>query len=531
MDITPLISDGYTGPIKRLTCSICKHTFYITQDDYHRHPEIRFCHECSLILREELEKTQGARSLTPPPVREKPVASAPLPSSVASIQPIPLPQPRTIDREKMTVEQLLEEAKMLRKTWRYKEALRSYDEALQRDPHCIEILYKRAEMLETLDRPHEALLVYEEILHLEPASAKAYGSKGGPLIRLSRYEEALAACDAALQLDPSCQQASTGKWLIFTRLHREEEAERFRRPKTKSAKYQEDVTQPCQTAEDYYKRGHALSLLDRNEEAIRAYEACLHLDPLRLDVYEHLHIMHYKKEMCGQLVAVFDRAVQAFPTCTKLHIYRAEVLRRLERYQDALEASNRAIESDRMDPAAYHEKSENLHRLKRDTEALEAIEQAIALEPDSEYFYRQKAEILASLRHYDEALTAYDQAIHLDPDSDYSYWVKARFLKQIGRDEDVLATHDQFIERFPTIFKGYQEKLFFLSERKRYEDGLKTCDAYLQHHPHHRLKRMSGKAACCLAWTAQKRLCSVTRRRFAYSHRTRISIRQRQNSW
>lgn len=90
MNITPLIPDGYNGPIKQLTCRICKHVFYITQQDYQRSPQISFCHECSLILREELEKTQGASPLTPPPVREKPVARAPLPSSVASIQPIPL---------------------------------------------------------------------------------------------------------------------------------------------------------------------------------------------------------------------------------------------------------------------------------------------------------------------------------------------------------------------------------------------------------------------------------------------------------
>src|SRR5690348_15841490 len=93
MNITPLIPDGYDGPIKQLTCSICKHIFYITQQDHQRYPQIRFCHECSLIMLEELEKTQGASPLPPPPVREMPVASAPLPSSVASIQPIPLPQP------------------------------------------------------------------------------------------------------------------------------------------------------------------------------------------------------------------------------------------------------------------------------------------------------------------------------------------------------------------------------------------------------------------------------------------------------
>ena len=46
-----------------------------------------------------------------------------------------MPQTRTIDREKMAVEQFLEEAQMFQKTWRYQEALHSYDEALQRELH------------------------------------------------------------------------------------------------------------------------------------------------------------------------------------------------------------------------------------------------------------------------------------------------------------------------------------------------------------------------------------------------------------
>src|SRR5690348_8403693 len=98
MDITPLIPDGYDGPIKRLSCSICKHMFYITQDDYSHHPEVRFCHECSLILREELEKTQRVATMTPSTVIAEPVAHSPMPSSVPPLQSIPLPQPRTIDR-------------------------------------------------------------------------------------------------------------------------------------------------------------------------------------------------------------------------------------------------------------------------------------------------------------------------------------------------------------------------------------------------------------------------------------------------
>ena len=129
MDITPVIPDGYNGPIKQLTCRICRHIFYLTRADYGRLTEVTYCHECSLILAEELEKHQVARSgisskqtpvpasLPPEPVFA-PVSSPPESAFVPPRPSIRVPQPRTIDRNKMTVDQLLEEAKMLDKTWR-----------------------------------------------------------------------------------------------------------------------------------------------------------------------------------------------------------------------------------------------------------------------------------------------------------------------------------------------------------------------------------------------------------------------------
>jgi hypothetical protein len=43
MDIPPVIPDGYNGPIKQLTCRICKHIFYLTKADYGRTPSRIVC--------------------------------------------------------------------------------------------------------------------------------------------------------------------------------------------------------------------------------------------------------------------------------------------------------------------------------------------------------------------------------------------------------------------------------------------------------------------------------------------------------
>src|SRR5260370_39608891 len=183
MHITPVIPDGYNGPIKQLTCRICRHIFYLTRADYARLAEVSYCHECSLIVAEELEKHQVARSSISPTqtavhASHPPVpAFAPVPRppelAIASPRPsIHVPQPRIIDRHKMTVDQLLEEAKVLDKTWRYKEALVSYEQALRSDPGCLSALYGTGEMLRKLNRPQETLTVYEEMLRPDPTPVK-----------------------------------------------------------------------------------------------------------------------------------------------------------------------------------------------------------------------------------------------------------------------------------------------------------------------------------------------------------------------
>ncbi len=70
-------------------------------------------------------------------------------------------------------------------------------------------------------------------------------------------------------------------------------------------------------------RGDVLRALGRDEEAIRAYEESLRLDPLHLDVYTDISTMRFKKRNSQTVATILHQAVQAFPTCAKLHIYHA----------------------------------------------------------------------------------------------------------------------------------------------------------------------------------------------------------------
>ncbi len=422
MNITPVIPDGYNGTVKQLTCQICKHIFYLTMADYDRLQEVHYCHECSLILREELERNQMASGSIP-------TTQTPLPASLPFKQTsnhvrrspeqayvhrrpsIPVPQPRTIDRDKMTVAQLLEEAKMLDKTWRYKEALASYEQALQRDAGCLAAFYGKGAMLSQLDRTREALAVYEEILHRDPTSARAWGEKGSMLLSLRRYTEAQAAFEHALQLDPSDGEAQSGIHFLSSYIFRNQGVEEQADTVDHQRAARETLAKPRQSAQDYYEAGNALITLDRDVEAFDAFARSIELDPLDLDVYERVSTLHFVRHNHEQSLATYDQALQIFVACAKLHEKRAQTLVRLERYQEALDACNRAIQLDESSASAYSQKGEILHQLRRYREALEAFDVAISLDPDDCTPHRQKADLLADWGKYEDALAVYDHYI------------------------------------------------------------------------------------------------------------------------
>ncbi len=69
MEVTPEISDGYEGVVRKLVCLDCQNPFYIAKDDYERiYPQC--CHACSF------QRTQVERRRTKNPVPKEALEQA-----------------------------------------------------------------------------------------------------------------------------------------------------------------------------------------------------------------------------------------------------------------------------------------------------------------------------------------------------------------------------------------------------------------------------------------------------------------------
>ena len=94
----------------------------------------------------------------------------------------------------------------------------------------------------------------------------------------------------------------------------------------------------------------------------------------------------------------------------------------LERYEEAVDAYDRAIRLDRGFALAYRSKAAALEKQGRQQEALAAYGEALAAfdkalvsRPDDFFLHFFRADVLMHLDRYDEANATYDRAQHLAP--------------------------------------------------------------------------------------------------------------------
>jgi superkiller protein 3 len=85
---------------------------------------------------------------------------------------------------------------------------------------------------------------------------------------------------------------------------------------------------------------------------------------------------------------------------------------------------------------AMYRDLKKLKKLGRYEEALQAIDKALELNPDNSYAWNNKGIALRNLGRHEEALQAYDKALELNPDYSNAWYNKGIALYNLGRHEE-----------------------------------------------------------------------------------------------
>ena len=188
---------------------------------------------------------------------------------------------------------------------RYKEAIVSYDQALQIKPDYYLAWENRGFALQELGRYEEAIASYDQALQIKPDYYSGiWVNRGFSLENLGRYEEAIASYDQALQIKPDYYQACFNQGYALQKLGKHEKAI-------------VSFDQVLQIKPDYYQawinRGNSLNDLGRKEEAIDSYDRALQVQPDNYLAWENRGNVLVDLRRYEEAIDSYDRALQVQP--------------------------------------------------------------------------------------------------------------------------------------------------------------------------------------------------------------------------
>ncbi len=97
------------------------------------------------------------------------------------------------------------------------------------------------------------------------------------------------------------------------------------------------------------------------------------------------------------------------------HSNRGNALRNLERFDEAIEAYDHALDIDPQYAMANNNRGVILKNLGRLGEAIKAYDHALEINPQFAMAHNNRGNVLNNLEHFDEAIKAYTEAIKFDP--------------------------------------------------------------------------------------------------------------------
>jgi tetratricopeptide (TPR) repeat protein len=253
------------------------------------------------------------------------------------------------------------------------EALRWFDEALDKGQAPEGLLAHRALALQRTGRPREAILCYEQATAAGALDATGYYHRGNLMRDAGDREAAIASYDAALQLNPAYAEALYAGGSILFEAGQLQAALEF---------FDEVLRLKPEFCQAWFSRGNVLQKQMHLHDALSAYDAALALAPGHPDILANRGVALYELARHAEALACYEAALRTRPDFPQVLLNRGNVFLRLRKPDLAL----------------------------LDCEA------ALKLKPDYLEALCSRGVALRDLGHIEESIAAFDMALSLAPD-------------------------------------------------------------------------------------------------------------------
>lgn len=263
-------------------------------------------------------------------------------------------------------------------------------------------------------------------------------------------------------------------------------------------------------------------VLFHTDSAMYFYRKALAKDPGHIGASYYMGWCYYRKEKLDSALKYISAVIVSVPEFSPNYLLKGNILRDQKKYNEALEAYEKAIEIDNQAANAffaraqlYQEKlnyyaaldnySKGIYRapdfyhgyvlraemnlrLNKLARARKDIERSLELKPMNIYALAKKGDYLENKRKFREALEVYDQAIeHLDSENEDPIkikWLELGIRKKKISSYVKLDMHEQIKNEAALIFREegspviYRNTSYFYYDGDQYAYALKYADLY-----------------------------------------------------
>ncbi len=299
---------------------------------------------------------------------------------------------------------------------------------------------KKGESAIEWKQPKQAIAAFDKAIKAKPNYAPAWKAKTLVLEDLAEHTRSLECCKKWIKYDPDDNEA----WVVYTNAL--QAIEDF--PATHAAYAEAMALFPDEPMlRVFYALFHKRQ--EQPDQAIDLLNQAVAIapDPLVLTIRSQVLSLY------GQLDAALDD-LDRIATHGDFYMIahgRGEILEKLERYDEALDAYNQAVYDEPGEVFLWEKKGLLLEKLERYDEALTWYELSLAAIGSAGL--PLKAQLLQSLKRYDEALLVFEQASELDPENASLYYDQAICLIQQGDKPGAIAALEGAIDREPDMMQ------------------------------------------------------------------------------
>ena len=237
------------------------------------------------------------------------------------------------------------------------------------------------------------------------------------------------------------------------------------------------------SAEEWFNEGNALYDLGKHDEAIKAYDRSISINPQYAEAWINKGNALYGLGKYDEAIKAYDQAISINPQFAEAWYNKGNALYGLGKYDEAIKAYDQAISINPQFAEAWNNKGNALRDLGKYDEAIKAYDQAISINPQYAEAWSNKGNALRDLGKHDEAIKAYDRAISINPQYAEAWYNKGNALYGLGKYDEAIKAYDQAISINPQFADAWYNKGNALKALRKYDEAIKAYDQAISINP------------------------------------------------